>query len=171
MCELCRYAGLDYLVHNLGFQMVQLVLDFSNYMVCVTPMGQLVQHLWETIGLLHPLFTRVLLLILERWVVSWHLVFTGWMYKNPINIFHVFGAMILAKDLVSSCHYSEVTVLLQKILWYIWYNSPCSCIYQLFIPQYRELSLICLSPFTGNKICLIQLAVYMSSVMRNHWRM
>lgn len=39
MCELCRSAGLDYLVHNLGFQMVQLMLDFSNDMVCATPTG------------------------------------------------------------------------------------------------------------------------------------
>lgn len=39
MCELCGSAGLDDLVHNLGLKVVQLMLDFSNDMVCVTPMG------------------------------------------------------------------------------------------------------------------------------------
>lgn len=89
MCEPYRSTGLDYVVHNLRFKIMQLMWDFSNYMVCATPLRGHIQHLWKTVNLLHPLLIRVLLLILERWGESYHLVFTGRMYKNPINSFHV----------------------------------------------------------------------------------
>lgn len=113
----CRPAALGYLVHGLGFKMVQLTSNLSHNMVSVTPVGQPVQHLWKTMGLLHLLLTRVPLLILERRVDSCLVWFSLCRCtKTTLTAcMCLFGAMILAKDLVSSCHYLEVTILPQQI--------------------------------------------------------
>lgn len=134
--------------------------DFSNYMVCATPLRGHIQHLWKTVNLLHPLLIRVLLLILERWVESYHLVFTGRMYKNPINSFHVLEQQSKQRTGSAAVITWRRQFHSRRYYGYIWYNSHCSCIYQFFIPQYAVLLLICLSPSTGNKINLTQLAVY-----------
>lgn len=84
-------------------------------MVSVTSMGQPVQHLWKTMCLLYILLTRVLL-ILERRVDSCLVWFSLYTKTTLTASMCLFAVKILAKDLVSSCHYLEVGISSQQIL-------------------------------------------------------
>lgn len=88
----------------------------------------------------------------KSWLMP-SLVFTMQMYKNPINSFHVY----IWSDDLSKGPGKQLSVNTwrwqfypSRYQGYICYHSHCSRIYQVCIPQYGRLSLVCLSPFTSH---------------------